>query len=304
MKVLLITGGTSSERRISLMSAKQVKLALKEVGYFVAVFDLKKGYDQLKILAKSFDVIFPIIHGEEGEGGNLQEFLIRLKKPFVGGNPKGFKQGWHKIPFKSWCDQNNIPTSPWKAVKTKNDILKFGFPSVLKSSSGGSSREVVILKSSKDFSSYLFKKLLNSNLKLFVERFLPGIEVTVGILNNKALPVVEIIPPKGTWFDYKNKYWGKTKEIPYAPSITAKLRAEVQKIATKIHEALDLGPYSRIDFIVSEGKPFVLEINTIPGLTSSSLFPKAATAVGISFPKLLDKLVNLSLRRYCQKGII
>lgn len=294
MKVLLITGGASSERRISLMSAKQVKLALKEVGYFVAVFDLKKGYDQLKILAKSFDVIFPVIHGEEGEGGNLQKFLSTLKVPFVGGDPKGSKKGWYKIPFKKFCDQNNIPTSPWKIISNKEDILKFGFPCVLKSSSGGSSREVVILTTANDLKGYLYRKLLKSKLALFVEKYLPGIEVTVGILKNKALPVVEIVPPEGGWFDYQNKYWGKTKEIPNAPSISAKLRDRVQKIAAKIHNSLNLGPYSRIDFIVSEENPYVLEVNTIPGLTSSSLFPKAAQAVGISFPKLMEALVQSS----------
>ncbi len=297
MKVLLITGGTSSERRISLMSAKQVALALKEVGYKIKVFDLKKGRSKLRKLAKNVDIIFPVIHGEEGEGGKLQEYLTKLRKPFVGGDPKGFKQGWYKIPFKKWCDKNNIPTATWKTVKNKNDILGFGFPSVLKSSSGGSSREVAILKSAKDLNLSLCRKLLKSKFALFVEKYLPGIEVTVGILKNKALPVVEIIPPKGGWFDYKNKYWGKTKEIPHAPSMTAKLRVEVQKIAAKIHKALNLGPYSRIDFIVSKEKPYVLEINTIPGLTASSLIPKAAQACGISYKEFVDRLIKLTLER-------
>lgn len=296
MKVLVITGGTSSERRISFMSAQQVKNALTEAGHKVKLFDLKKGPQQLKKLAKDFDVIFPVIHGEEGEGGALQKFLTTLHKPFVGGDPKGFKQGWYKIPFKKFCDQNNIPTSPWKKIKTKEDILDFGFPSVLKSSSGGSSREVVILKSPQDLKSYLCKKLLKSNLTLFVEKYLPATEVTVGILNNQALPVVEIIPPEGGWFDYKNKYWGKTLEIPHAPSLSPKLKKLTQQIALKIHKLLNLGHYSRIDFIVSDANPHVLEVNTIPGLTTSSLFPKAAAAIGISFPKLMDMLVQMALK--------
>lgn len=295
MKVLIITGGISSERRISFMSAGQVKKALEEVGHKVKLFDLKKGYGQLKKETLDFDVIFPVIHGEEGEGGALQKFLTTLGVPFVGGDPEGFKKGWYKIPFKNWCDQHGVSTSPWKGVKSKEDIVKFGFPSVLKSSSGGSSKEVTILKHPKDLKSYICSKLLKSGLPLFVEKYLPGVEVTVGILNNKALPVVEIIPPKGSWFDYKNKYWGQTAEIPHAPSLTPKLRKAVQQIALKIHTSLNLGPYSRIDFIVSDGKPYVLEVNTIPGLTASSLFPKAAAAIGISFPKLMDKLVQMVL---------
>lgn len=141
MKVLIITGGTSSERRISFMSAKQVKKALGESGHKVKLFDFKKGYKELKKLSTDFDVIFPVIHGEEGEGGALQKFLSSLKVPFVGGDPKGFKQGWYKIPFKKFCEGNNIPTSPWKRINSKNQISIFGFPCVLKSSSGGSSKE-------------------------------------------------------------------------------------------------------------------------------------------------------------------
>lgn len=296
MKVLVITGGTSSERRISLMSARQVKKGLEKVGHKVKLFDFKKRKDELKKLINNFDVIFPVIHGEEGEGGKLQQFLVSQGIAFVGGDPKGFKIGWYKIPFKKFCDQNNIPTSPWKKINTKQHIISFGFPSVLKSSSGGSSKEVIILKSSSDLNSYLCKKLLKSKLPLFVEKYLSGVEVTVGILQNQTLPVMEIIPPKGGWFDYQNKYWGKTKEIPFAPSVAPNIQRLTQKIALKIHQTLKLGPYSRIDFIVSSGKPYVLEVNTIPGLTSSSLFPKAALAAGITFPKLLDKLVKVALK--------
>lgn len=303
MKVLIITGGTSSERRISFMSAKFVKNGLEENGHKVRLLDLKKGVEELKNLVKNFDVIFPVLHGEEGEGGKLQRFLSTLDKPFVGGNPEGFKQGWYKIPFKNWCEQENILTSYWKKIKNQDDILEFGFPCVLKSSSGGSSKEVVILKSSKDLKNSLCRKLLKSRLPLFVEKYLPGVEVTVGILVNKALPVVEIVPPKDGWFDYKNKYSGVTREIPNAPSLDEKTKKRVQKIALQIHQKLNLGPYSRIDFIVSNspshltsGKlvSYVLEVNTIPGLTSQSLFPKAAQAVGISFPKLLDKIVKIA----------
>lgn len=295
MKVLVITGGSSSERKISLMSAKQVKTGLEEVGHKVKLFDLIKGFVELKKLAKNFDCIFPVIHGEEGEGGSLQKFLAKLNKPFVGGSWKGYKQGWHKISFKNFCQENNIPTSHWKKIKTRKDILKFGFPCVLKSDNGGSSREVVILKSKDDLKKYLVRKLFKSKLKLYVEKFIPGVEVTVAVLHNKSLPVIEIIPPKGGWFDYKNKYWGETQEIPHAPSLDKKTKRLVQKLAEKIHNSLGLGQFSRTDFMVTNRKPYVLEVNTIPGLTASSLFPKAAQAAGLSFSKLLDKIIHLAM---------
>lgn len=291
-KILVVTGGISSERKISLMSASQVKKGLEETGYNIKLFDLKKGYPALKKISKDFDVIFPVIHGEEGEGGLLQKFLSTLRKPFVGGYWKGYKKGWYKIPFKKFCDENKILTSPWKKVKNIKDIKSFGLPTVLKSSNGGSSREVVILKTEKDYQNPLFKKLLKSKDMLLIEKFLPGVEITVAILNDKALPVLEIVPPEGAWFDYKNKYWGKVREIPFAPSVPSSIQKKAQEIALKIHQTLNLGQFSRTDFIISDGKIYVLEVNTIPGLTATSLFPKAAQAAGISFPKLLDKIIQ------------
>lgn len=307
MKILLVSGGISSERKISLISAREVKKVLEENGYQVKIFDLrtcsqvrktlrqqavlKKGYPALKQDIQDFDVIFPVIHGEEGEGGNLHKFLENLGKPYVGGNWQNYKKGWYKIPFKKFCGQNNIPTSPWKTVNKADDIVKFGFPCVLKASAGGSSREVLILKSKEQLKKA--EKLLKLNDKFLVEKFLPGTEVTVGILDNRALPVLEIRPPEGKWFDYKNKYSGSTKEIPNAPSLNQNERTAVQGQALKIHQLLGLGPYSRIDFIVSGGTPYVLEVNTIPGWTSESLFPKAAKAAGITFFQLVEKLIKM-----------
>lgn len=296
MKILVISGGTSSERKISLISGKAVKTGLEEAGYQVKIFDLKKDYTTLKNLAKYFDVIFPVIHGEEGEGGELHKFLAKLGKPYVGGNWKNFKKGWYKIPFKKFCQKNNLPTSSWKEVKTLEQVKRFGLPCVVKASAGGSSKEVIIVKTHRDL--LKLPKLLMREDKFLVERYLPGVELTVGILDNQALPVLEIVPPDGKWFDYKNKYSGVSQEIPNAPSLTNKERLALQGEAFKIHQMLNLGPYSRIDFIVSEGIPYVLEVNTIPGLTSESLFPKAAKAAGISFPNLVKMLVEISLAKF------
>ena len=297
MKILIISGGISSERKISFTSARHVKKALQEVGYRVKIFDLKDGYEKLEDLSRDYDIIFPVIHGEEGEGGKLNKFLATLGKPYVGGNWKGYKKGWYKIPFKKFCEKNNIPTSPWQKIKTKQEIKNFGFPSVLKSSSGGSSKEVAILKTSKDLRSYPCYKLLKSNLPLFVEKHLSGIEVTVGILRNEALPIIEIIPPKGSWFSYENKYSSITKELVNAPSLDNTLKRKVQEIALGIHKKLNLGAFSRIDFIISKNVPYCLEVNTIPGMTAQSLFPLASKEAGITFPQLVKKLVTSAFEK-------
>lgn len=295
MKILIITGGDSSERKVSLASANEVLKALLRNGYEVKLYDLKKGYQPLKNLSKNFDVLFPVLHGEEGEGGKLHEFLSKLNRPVVGSkNYKGFKKAWYKIPFKQYCDKNNILSSAWKVINTAEDVIKFGFPCVVKASNGGSSREVLILKSKEDLNKN--NKNIFKYKNIFVEKYIAGTEVTVGIFNNKALPILEIVAPKGKWFDYKNKYSEETKEILNAPSLNEKTKKEIQKIALKIHQHFNLGSYSRIDFMVNEkGIPYVLEVNTIPGLTSQSLLPKEVVATGITFEQFIDTLVKLSL---------
>lgn len=293
MKVLLITGGNSSERRISFLSAKNVKNALLENGHKVKIYDLKGGYEPIIKLSKDYDCLFPVLHGEEGEGGKLHQFLSKIQKPIVGTrNYKGLQKGWYKIPFKEYCDKNGISTAPWKIVKDKKDIIEFGFPCVLKASSGGSAREVTIIKSGKDLKRIEVKDLLNSGRPLFVEKYLSGIEVTVGILNGRALPLIEIIPPKNSWFSYKNRYNNKSQEIPFAPSVDKKIQEKLKRVTLAMHDHFNLGSYSRSDFMVYKGIPYIFEINTIPGLTSGSLMPKAVKAAGISFNKFVEILLK------------
>ncbi len=293
MKVLLITGGDSSERAVSLRSARNVKSALEENGHEVLLYDLRDGYEPIIKLANKYDVLFPVLHGEEGEGGKLHEFLSKINKPIVGTrNYKGLREAWYKIPFKQYCDRNGIPTSPWKIVKNKQECLRFGLPSVLKNTNGGSAQDVIILKSQKDIGSKRAINLLNSGDPLFVEKYLDGVEVTVGILNDSALSIIEIVPPKNSWFSYGNRYNNKSQEIPFAPSVNEKLQEELKEITLKVHRDIDLGSFSRMDFIVFKNKPYILEVNTIPGLTATSLFPKQAKAAGMSFIEFLEILIK------------
>ncbi len=297
MKILIVTGGTTSERRISFMSAQQVKKGLEESGHKVKLYDLKKGKVS-KNLVKDFDVIFPLIHGKQGEDGTLYQSIINTGKPYVGCDPEATKKAFDKIISNKFFDQNNFPRPKWKIVKSIEDIMKFGFPCVLKAASGGSSREVVILRSEKDTKQSLVKKVLSLKDVLFVEQFIKGIEITVSVLFNQPLPVLEIIPPHGGWFDYKNKYSGESQEIVHAPSVDKEIQILAQQIALEIHKKFNLSPYSRTDFIVSNNIPYVLEVNPPcgVGLTSQSLLPKEATAAGISFPELLDKLVKAAYK--------
>jgi len=293
MKILILSGGDSSERPVSLTSAKTVKKALQENGHRVKLYDLRNGYKRIINEAKAFDVLFPVLHGEEGEAGQLHKFLVTIGKPIVGTrNYKGLREAWNKIPFKKYCDKNGIQTPEWTIVKNKEDVASFEFPSVLKASNGGSSREVVILKTAEDMQKNDFKKLIKSHFPLFVERYYMGTEVTVGILDGKILPFIEIVPPKNSWFSYENKYAGTTQEIPFAPSLPKLQQAEIEKIFLKIKNHFNLGTYFRIDFMVADKIPYVLDVNTIPGLTPGSLFPKQALAAGLDFNQMLEKLVT------------
>lgn len=294
MKVLIITGGTSSERKISLISATAVKNALLKSGHKVTFFDFKKGVSELKLILKNFDVVFPVMHGQEGEDGTLYRFLKKNKIPYVGSEPKGANIAFDKILFKKYCEEHAIPTAKWKVVRKSEDISKFGFPCILKGAYGGSSHEVVFLRSSKDLNKKSILALLHSRNKFFVESLLDGVEITVGVLGRKALPVIEIVTPKDSWFDYKNKYSGTTKELLFAPSLSPSLQKKVQKMALKVHRDLDLGSFSRLDIIVKDGIPYVLETNTPGGvgLTAESLFPKAAKAIGLSFEDMTEKMLE------------
>ena len=291
MKILIISGGNASERKISLISAGEVKKALEKNSHSVAIFDFRKGYPTLKKLLPKLDIVFPVLHGEEGEGGGLQKFLTQEGKPYVGGNYEGFKEGWYKISFKKFCDREGITTASWKEITSEADIVKFGLPCVVKSSNGGSSLEVFILNDARDLKNNSFQRLLRSSTPLLAEKLLSGIEITVGVLNNQVLPVIEIVPPEGEWFDYQNKYSGDTQEIIDAPSLPPTIKRQAQEIALKIHKKLKLGSLSRTDFIVVDRIPYALEVNTIPGFTSGSLFPKAA---GMSFEQLVEKLIQLT----------
>lgn len=293
MHILIITGGSSSERKISLLSAKGVKSALVANGHTVIAFDFIRGYDQLRSALKKCDMVFPVMHGKEGEDGTLYKFLRSVKMPYVGSEPKGAKVAFDKIIFKKYCDAKGILTAPWKVITNKQGILRFGLPCVLKATYGGSSHEVALLHTEKDLASSRVKKILALPCRWYVEELLQGVEITVGVLNGKALPVVEIVPPSAGWFDYKSKYSGKSQEIPFAPSVDVKTQKKAQAVALRIHRDLRLGSYSRTDFIVQNGRLYILETNTPGGvgLTSESLLPKAAKAVGISFEKLIEQML-------------
>ena len=306
IRLTILMGGISSERDISLISGKEVVKALDKKKYEIKIYDPKSDLIKLAKDRKEIDVVFPVLHGFGGEDGTIQGYLELLKLPYVGSGVLSSALAMDKKMSKVIYKNNGLLT-PKAIVLSRPDIEEnhsgvlqnirktIGLPCVVKANNQGSSIGVYIVKNEKDL-----KKAINDAFKLdnevLVEEYIKGIEVTGAVLGNqnpKALPIVEIIPPEGKFFDREVKYSGATQEIVPA-RLSKSLTKKVQNIAIKAHQVLGCRGFSRTDMIIKKPKIYVLETNTIPGLTSESLFPKAAKVAGIEFSKLLDELIELT----------
>jgi len=270
---------------------------------------LAKLFNDIK--NKKIDVVFIALHGRGGEDGTIQGMLELLNVPYTGSGVLGSAMAMDKEITKRLFDKEGIPTPKWfvfrKDEAKEKDFSKkaikqikkqFGFPAVVKPFNSGSSVDVFIVKNEKEFLSAV-KKIIEQFESIIVEKYQKGIEITVGVLGNKnpiALPVVGIYPKK-EFFDYQAKYNPEfCREIAPAP-IPAWVTKKVQEMALKSYSLLKCRGFSRIDMILDKKKIFVLEANTIPGLTPVSLLPKVAAAAGISFSRLVEIIIKLALEK-------
>lgn len=296
MNILVLHGGTSDERAVSLRSGQATATALVAKGHTVTLHDHDgKALDSTFVTA--FDVVFPVLHGIYGEDGTLQSELEMHNVPFVGSNSTASKLCFDKNVYRTFLQKHSVPVAPGKIVSHKSYsqdpmIVK---PHVIKPINGGSSLDTFIihdpLNPPEDLTD-AFKK----HQDLLLEKLVLGKEITVGVLGNQALPVVEIIPPVGGTFDYANKYNGATDELCPPVNVSVNQQREAQQLAKQIHQLTQCSNYSRTDMIITPaGEIVVLETNTAPGMTDQSLFPKAARSHGLSMEELCDQLVNLAL---------
>ncbi len=309
IKIALLFGGISDEREISLKTGSQIYKALDKNKYKIFKYDLK--FDLKKFLNdsldKKFDLVFPALHGKFGEDGKLQGMLDILGIPYVFSKTLASALAMDKVLTKQIFQANNILTAEYLAISKTDynkDILdkiqkKLGKKTIIKPSNSGSSVGINIAKNKKELEKYIQQAFKYSS-KVLVEKFINGKELSVAIIGNKhprALPVIEIIPQISNFFDYKAKYKkGGSREVCPA-KISNKIKNSVQEIALKIYSIIECRDIARIDFILEQrsNKLYCLEVNTIPGMTSASLAPKAAKADGMKFSDFLDKLISLSL---------
>ena len=296
MKVTVLYGGPSAEREVSLVSGKAVAAGLREAGHTVTDIDVRpESLDDA--LAKSADVIFPVLHGTWGEDGQLQAILESRKLKFVGSGSAASRLGMDKAATKMAWDKAGLPTPPYELVTKANPITAITAPCAVKAVDSGSSVDVYICKTQADADKAL-QTLLAKHGRALVERFVKGPELTVGLLEEVALAPIRIVP-KVEFFDFEAKYKRNDTEHRFDTGLPADLIEKCQRLAEKGNAIVGARDLARIDIMIDEKthQPYMLEINTLPGFTSKSLLPEAAGHAGIKFPQLVDRLVKRAAAR-------
>ncbi len=296
MKIAVLKGGLSAEREVSLRSGAAVAKALREGGHEVEEIDVTSPNFAV---APKTEAVFLALHGTFGEDGQVQAILEKMGLPYTGSGIESSRLAFDKVATKKAFASAGVPTPPGVIMK-KGDRgirrLKQDLPWVVKPSRQGSSVGVTIVRREEDLEQAA-KLAFESDDEILIEAFIHGRELTVAVLGDEALEIVEIKPKSG-WYDYQNKYTkGATEYLVPAP-LTQYQKLCLQNLAVQAHKCLGCRDISRVDVRMDPNdQNFVLEVNTLPGMTETSLLPKAAAAAGISFQELCDRLVRMAARR-------
>lgn len=326
MRITVLTGGTSSERDVAIASAVQIVAALRSRGHDVAVVDTARGYiprgDENRLLSGSVgvappsidelhslerglllsglgnlavirdaEVLFLALHGGRGEDGTIQTLLEVVGVPYTGSGPLASAMAMDKDISKRLFRDAGVPTADWAMAPLPRAEVgaSFGWPVVVKPSKQGSTVGLTVVKDPSDYEEAV-EFAAQYDDEIMIERFVPGRELTVGILEGKALAVGEIIP-RHEIFDYECKYTPGMSEEIFPADLPGPVAQECQRLAWLAHQGLKLGGYSRVDFrLTPGGEAFCLEVNTLPGMTATSLLPQSARAAGIEFPDLCERI--------------
>jgi D-alanine-D-alanine ligase len=305
VKVAVLKGGRSLERGVSLRSGARVEDALERLGHGAVPLDV--GGDLVKrLIAESPDVAFVAMHGAGGEDGTAQELLEILDIPFTGPGVAACSRCMDKVLAKHELRTAGVPTADWFAFNETAfrelgaaDVLtpleeRLGFPLVIKPSRGGSALGVKFVAAASELPEALVSAF-SYDERVLLERFVDGRELAVSVLGEEPLPVVEAIPSDGDRYDFEARYEiGRTSFICPAELSEADTVA-VTTAAVDAYRALGCSGFSRVDLILAEDGPQVLEVNAIPGLTDTSLLPQAAEAAGMSFEELVERILELAL---------
>ena len=325
-KIALLVGGTSPERAVSKMSGKGVLGAIKNLQYPTIIIDPAYGLTQPKNedeffqendfaemsnrncidaitsnLLNDVDVVFSALHGKWAEDGTIQSLLELRGLKYTGSKVLSSALAMDKEMSKLIFRQRGVQTADWISVTENNSDLivdeikaKLGLPCVIKPNDQGSTVGLSLVREENQVRDAINLALQFSS-KALIEKYIPGREITVAILLNEALPVLEIVPKSG-FYDYQHKYTAGMSEYIVPAKIPAEVSEEAQRQALIAFQSLGCEGYARVDFRLNDdNKIFCLEVNTLPGMTATSLVPKAAKAAGISFEELIDKIIRQAL---------
>ena len=310
LKIAVVCGGFSTEREVSLRSGKAVYDSLCHKGYKnVNLFDLTKE-NVVELLKLEIDIVYLALHGKGGEDGSIQGLLDLAGIPYTGSNVATSAICMNKILTKRFLCSANFPTAQFvtickEDIKNKKQleetlIAKFGFPMVIKAPSQGSSIGVTIVKERDNLFNSIVQTFQYED-EVLVERFIEGVEVTLPILGNNELlilPEVEI-ETTNDFYDYEAKYVKGESQHIIPARISEGIRDNLRDLGQSIYKSIGCRGLSRIDFIIDKsGQPWAIEINTLPGMTETSLFPDAANKIGVSFGDLVEKILSLAWDLY------
>jgi D-alanine-D-alanine ligase len=300
MRVTVLYGGPSAEREVSLVSGKAVIDALQSVGHDVFPSDVSPT--DLSGLNHPADVIFPVLHGAFGESGELQEILEDRGLPFVGSGSKASRLGMNKVETKKAWEAAGLPTPPYRVIRRGEKYSNPPKSCVVKAIDSGSSLDVYVCKAAAENSPRAvnaINKVLANHESVLVEEFIDGIELTVGLLEEKPLAPIRIVP-KGEFFDFEAKYRSSETEHRFNTGLPAQVVEECRELARRANAIVGARDLARIDIMLNaSNQPYLLEINTLPGFTPRSLLPEAANHAGIPFGPLVDRLVRRAAERGC-----
>ncbi|MGK9369864.1 D-alanine--D-alanine ligase family protein [Melioribacter sp. Ez-97] len=329
IKVALLVGGVSSERKVSKATGKSIFTALKNLNYDVMALDPAYGLSQPEDVNLLFgtediapvssrnyidiinstmfddvDVVFLALHGKWGEDGRIQSLLEMRNLKYTGSGVLSSSLAMNKFMTKIMFQHYDVKTPRWFIVSREGndrDLIKkkiekfFGFPCVIKPNDEGSTVGISICREQNALDEAI-EKAFDYSENVLIEEFIPGREITVGVLENRALPVLEIIPRSG-FYDYESKYTSGKSDYIVPAEIPDNVARHIQSQALLAYNSVGCRQYARIDFrLTADYKSYCLEVNTLPGMTSTSLFPKMANAVGISFEELIDRIVKSALK--------
>lgn len=298
LAITVLAGGPSNEREVSLESGKAVSKALESLGHQVYLEDISAT--NLAALARQVDVVFVALHGAFGEDGDVQTILERRKLRYTGSPPESCKLAMNKAASKARLMEAGLPTARY-AVATnrtlRESLALWSMPVVVKPVREGSSIHCYIVREVESLRAAA-ERVLAAYGECLIEEFIPGLELTVGVLGDRALPPIEIRTPR-EFYDYEAKYKDDRTQYLFDIDLPSDVLAKIQEMSVAAHRALGCRDFSRVDWRVraSDRAAFILELNSVPGMTSHSLVPKAAARVGLAMPQLCEEIVQMAWKR-------